>query len=95
MITKLDVTKRCNFENLKEIEVGGKYQYKEGGHFLDIEILSIKEDDLYTYFDCRIFGGDLQEGTTSLTFSRENYYYSGMPRIMPLGTYFYIKNKSD
>jgi len=90
---KIDVSKFCNFEGLTEIEIGQNYQYKEGSIIFDFKLFSFVNDGQYLYIL-----GELDEKVQKkygidrldLTLSVENVYYSGMIRIMPVGTYGFV-----
>lgn len=85
-----DVSNLINFE-VKEIEIGKTYQYKEGSIIFNFILTEFKNDGEYVYLT-----GELTEKVQKhynidkleLTLVVKPFYYSGMIKIMRESTYW-------
>lgn len=87
---KYDVSTLCNFE-VREIEIGKIYQYKEGSDIFNFILTEFKNDGEYVYLT-----GELTEKVQKyyglpkleLTLIVKPFYYSGMIKIMNKDSYW-------
>lgn len=92
---KIDTSKFANFE-IKEVQIGETYQYKEGSEIFNFKLTSFINDGQYLYIV-----GEVSDKVKEyykmdkliLQLSVEPFYYSGMVKIMKKDSY--LNNLDD
>lgn len=92
---KIDTSKFANFE-IKEVQIGGFYQFKEDGEIFNFKLTSFVNDGQYLYIVGEVSDKVKEHYKMDkliLQLSVKPFYYGGMVKIMAKDSY--LNNLDD